>query len=77
MSQGFMAAVELATCCVLEVPTSPTPTMGYVVTFVVFSERGFGVPSHQFLCSLLHYYGLELHHLKPSGILHITTFVTM
>jgi hypothetical protein len=35
------------------------------------------VPSHQFLCSLLHFYGLELHHLTPLGILHIEAFVTL
>jgi hypothetical protein len=37
----------------------------------------FGMPSHRFLCSLLQFYGLELHHLTPSGILHMVTFVTL
>jgi hypothetical protein len=32
---------------------------------------------HQFLCLLLRYYGLDLHHLTPSGVLHITEFVTL
>jgi hypothetical protein len=35
------------------------------------------VPSHRFLCSLLRSYGLELHHLTPSGILHMVAFVTL
>jgi hypothetical protein len=35
------------------------------------------VPSYQFLHSLLQYYGLELHHLTYSGILHIAAFVTL
>jgi hypothetical protein len=35
------------------------------------------VPSHQSLRSLLQYYGLELHHLTHSGILHIVAFVTL
>jgi hypothetical protein len=48
-----------------------------VVAFVAIYKRGFGVPSHRFLRSLLQYYGLELHNLTPSGILHITAFVTM
>jgi hypothetical protein len=48
-----------------------------VVAFTAFYERGFGVPSHRFLRSLLQYYGMELHHLTPSGILHIMTFVTL
>jgi hypothetical protein len=39
-----------------------------------FYERGFGVPSHRFLHSLLEFYGLELHHLTPLGILHMVAF---
>jgi hypothetical protein len=35
------------------------------------------VPSHQFLCSLLWFYGMELHHRPPSGVLHIVAFVTL
>jgi hypothetical protein len=35
------------------------------------------VPSHRFLHSLLQSYGLELHHLTPSGILHMVAFVTL
>jgi hypothetical protein len=43
----------------------------------MFYEQGFGVPSHQFLLSLLQFYALELHHLTPSGILHMAAFVTL
>jgi hypothetical protein len=50
---------------------------GYVVAFVAFYERGFYAPSDQLLCSMLQYYGLELHNLTPSGILHIATFMTL
>jgi hypothetical protein len=35
------------------------------------------VPSHRFLYSLLQFYNLELHHLTPSGILHMAAFVTL
>jgi hypothetical protein len=35
------------------------------------------VPSYRFVCSLLQFYGLELQHLIPSVILHMTTFVTL
>ena len=72
-----MIAVELATCCVPEDPTSPLPVGGYVVACTTFYEWGFGVPSHQFLCSLLRSYDLEPHHLTPSGILHMEAFVTL
>jgi hypothetical protein len=30
-----------------------------------------------YLHSLLRYYGLDLHHLTPSGVLHIVAFVTL
>jgi hypothetical protein len=42
-----------------------------------FYDQGFGVTSHQFLRSLLQFYGLELHHLPPLGILHMAAFVTL
>jgi hypothetical protein len=47
-----------------------------VVSFMAFCERGFDVPLHPFLCSLLRYYGLKLHHLTPSEVLHIAVFIT-
>jgi hypothetical protein len=53
MSQRFMMAVELATCHVPKDPASPTSAEGYVLAFTVFYERGFSVPSHQFLHSLM------------------------
>jgi hypothetical protein len=46
VSQGFMTTVELATCHVPEDPASPVPAKGYVVAYVAYYERGFGVPSH-------------------------------
>jgi hypothetical protein len=75
--QGFLMVAELTACHVLEDPALPTPTGGYVVSFMAFYERGFCMPLHQFLHSLLQYYGLELHYLTPSGVLHIPAFVTL
>jgi hypothetical protein len=48
-----MVAAELEACRVLEDPAFPTPVEGYVVSFVVFDERGFIIPPHRFLRSLL------------------------
>jgi hypothetical protein len=31
MSQGYMTAVELVTCCMPKDPTSPVPAGGYIV----------------------------------------------
>jgi hypothetical protein len=76
-SQGFMMAMELVTCRVPEDPVSPTLVEGYVVSFVAFYERGFGVSPHRFLCSMLQHYHLELQNMTPLGILHIATFMTL
>jgi hypothetical protein len=77
VKHGFMSAAELEACQVPEDPTFPIPAVGYVVSFAAFYEQGFGVPPHQFLRSLLWYYGLELHHLTPPGVLQITAFITL
>jgi hypothetical protein len=72
-----MRTAELVIYHVPVYPTSLVTAVGYVVSFVVFHERGFGVPSHRFFRSLLQQYHLELHNLTPLGILHIVTFVTL
>jgi hypothetical protein len=72
-----MAAVELEACCVLEELVFSVPSEGYMVSYVAFYEQGFGMPPHWFLCSLLRYYGLELDHRTPSGVLHIAAFMTL
>jgi hypothetical protein len=74
---GFMAVAELEACHVPEAPAFPALVNGYVVSFVAFYEQGFGTPPHRFLCLLLQYYNLKLHHLTPSGVLHIAAFVTL
>jgi hypothetical protein len=38
MSQGFMTAAELVTCCLPDDPTPPMPVEGYVVAFAPFYE---------------------------------------
>jgi hypothetical protein len=44
----------------------PAPPKGYVVSFIAFHERGLGMPPIRFMKALLHYYGVELHHLAPT-----------
>jgi hypothetical protein len=75
--QGYMTVVDLAIYRMPEDPTSPTSVGGYIGACTAFYERGFGVPSHQFLCSLLLFDGLGLHQLTPSGILHMVDFMTL
>jgi hypothetical protein len=72
-----MTMAEFATCLVPMDLASPAPARGFIMVCAAFYKRGFGAPPHQFFCSLLQSYGLELHHLSPSGILHMAIFVTL
>ena len=55
----------------------PSLPDGYVVSFTHFHERGFTTPAHRFLRGLLHYYKIELQHLNPNGIQHMTAFIAL
>jgi hypothetical protein len=55
----------------------PTPPPGYVVSFVSFHERGFGVPASRFMRALLHYYGVELHNFNPNSIAQAAIFTAV
>jgi hypothetical protein len=53
----------------------PAPLEGYVVSFICFHERGFGVPASPFMRALLHYYKVELHHLAPNTVSQTAIFM--
>jgi hypothetical protein len=55
----------------------PTPLPGYVVNFIPFHERGFGVPASRFMRALLHYYGVELHNFNPNSIAQAAIFAAV
>jgi hypothetical protein len=55
----------------------PAPPMGYRVSFVDHLIRGLSTPIHPFLRGLLFVYDLQLHHLTPNSILHISIFITL
>jgi hypothetical protein len=55
----------------------PTPRIGYRVTFVDHLIRGLATPIHEFLHGLLFVYGLQLHHLTPNSILHVSIFIIL
>jgi hypothetical protein len=55
----------------------PTPPPGYVVRFISFHERGFGVPASRFMRALLHHYGVELHNLNPNSIAQAAIFAAV
>jgi hypothetical protein len=45
---------------------APSPPSGYVLSFVSFHERGFGVPASRFMRAILHFYRVELHISAPT-----------
>jgi hypothetical protein len=53
----------------------PMENVDEIVTFYHFAERGLALPSCSFFRGLLYYYGLELHHLNPNSICHISIFI--
>jgi hypothetical protein len=53
VKHGFMSAAELKAYRVPKDPVLPALAKGYVVSFTALYERGFGVPPHMFLRSLL------------------------
>ncbi|KAK1680122.1 hypothetical protein QYE76_040970 [Lolium multiflorum] len=55
----------------------PKPPIDYRVSFVDHLIRGLSPPIHEFLRGLLFVYGLQLHHLMPNSILHISIFITL
>jgi hypothetical protein len=56
---------------------APTPQSGYVLSFVSFHERGFGLPASRFMRAILHYYRVELHNLNPNSITQAAIFVAV
>jgi hypothetical protein len=56
---------------------APSPPPGYIVSFVSFHERGFGVPASRFMRAILHHYGVELHNLSPNSISQTAIFVAV
>jgi hypothetical protein len=56
---------------------APSPSPGYVLSFVSFHERGFGVPASRFMRVILHIYGVELHNLSPNSISQAAIFTAV
>jgi hypothetical protein len=56
---------------------APSPPPGYVVSFVSFHERGFGVPASRFMRAILYNYEVELHNLSTNSISQAAIFVAV
>ena len=46
-----------------------------IVLFTSFVEHGLALPTSDFSHGLLYYYGIQIHHLTPESILHLSIFV--
>jgi hypothetical protein len=53
----------------------PMENVDEIVTFFHFAEQGLALPTYFFFRGLLYYYGIELHHLNPNSICHISIFI--
>jgi hypothetical protein len=53
----------------------PTPNTKETVVIFSFFQRGFGLPTYDFLHGLLDHYKIELVHLNPNCIIQIVVFV--
>ena len=53
----------------------PYENTGEIIAFSPYFERKFAVPCSNFFSGLLYYYRIQLHHLLPNSILHISIFV--
>jgi len=55
----------------------PNPPPGYVVCFLSFLDRGFGVPAGRLIRAILHHYEVELHNLNPNSVMQAAVFTTV
>ena len=55
----------------------PNPPPGYVVCFLSFLDRGFGIPAGRLIRAILHYYEVELHNLNPNSVMQAAVFATV
>ena len=55
----------------------PTPDTSELIVFMGYFVRRFVIPTHPFLRKLLGYYGINLCHLHPNNILHISLFINL
>jgi hypothetical protein len=53
----------------------PNPPFGYVVSFILFHDRGFAAPASRFLRGLCFHYGVELHNFAPNAISQAAMFI--
>ena len=75
MEHGLLPEKQISRwrCCYRE--EFPSEDTNQVVMFKSFYEKGFALLAGAFFCGLLHFYGLEVTHLKPNSIAQIAIFI--
>ena len=73
---GFIPNVERFPWPVPGAEWVPTPRLDECILFAFHLERVLSPPIHPFLGQLLRLYKIELHHLTPDCITHISCFIT-
>ena len=75
--EGLIPAREIGGWRAPVKENKPAPRPHERVVHIPFIERGFSLPPHDFVRGLLNFYGIQLHHLTPNGVLHIACFITL
>jgi hypothetical protein len=73
--EGLLQNKEVIQWCPATREKRPYEGVDEIVLFQYFIERGLALPTSYFFRGLLFYYGIQLHHLNPNSILHISIFV--
>jgi hypothetical protein len=72
---GLLQEWDLVNWCLAIRDPFPMENVDEIVCFCSFSERGLALPTCSFFRGLLYYYGIELQHLNPNSICHISIFI--
>ena len=73
-NMGLLQSQAVIQWCAGEGEDYPFEGTLETVVFRDFVERGLVVPVSEFLHALLHFWGIQLHHLTPQSILHLSIF---
>ena len=73
-NMGLLQSQAVILWCVGEGEDYPFEGTLETVLFRDFVERGLAVPVSEFSHALLYFWGIQLHHLTPQSILHLSIF---
>lgn len=78
MAQGFLPKRDaLYWLAARRTDVAPDTLPWNLVVHTSFLPRGLSLPLNSFARGILTYYGLQLHHLTPNGVLHLACYITL